>query len=180
MGEVAVQKKESFWDEFKKIEDRIMRRAYDIFSGKGSEFGEDLDNWLTAERELIWKPAIELKEKDGQFEVLVAVAGVDPKDLKVEATSDDLLVRGETKTERKEDKGEVRTSEFQSGSLFRSIHLPKKVDPNKVKADIKNGLLTIVAPIAVEAKARKAIFTPRENLRYVVRLLQPDHNYFSL
>ena len=155
MGEVAVQKKESIWDEFKKIEDRIMRRAYDIFSGKGSEFGKDLDNWLTAERELIWKPAIELKEKDSQFEVLVAVAGVDPKDLKVEVTGEDLLVRGETKTERKEDKGEVHTSEFQSGSLFRSIHLPKKIDPNKVKADIKNGLLTIVAPIAEEAKGRK-------------------------
>ena len=64
-------------------------------------------------------------------------------------------MKGETKTEKKEDKGEVHTSEFQSGSLFRSIHFPKKVDPNKVKAEIKNGLLTVVAPIAEEARSRK-------------------------
>jgi HSP20 family molecular chaperone IbpA len=30
-------------------------------------------------------------------------------------------------------------SEFASGNLFRSIHLPKKIDPGKVKAEFKNG-----------------------------------------
>jgi HSP20 family molecular chaperone IbpA len=155
MGEVAVQKTESVWDQLKKMEDRIMRRAYDIFHGNGAVFGKDLDNWLTAERELIWKPAIELKEKDNQFEVKIAVAGVDPKDLQVEVTSEDLLVKGETRTEKKDEKAEIHTSEFLSGSLFRSIHFPKKVAAEKVKAELKNGLLTIVAPIAEEAKARK-------------------------
>ena len=155
MGEVAVQKKDSFWDQIQRMEDRIMRRAYDIFKGNGSEVGKDLDNWLTAERELIWKPAIELKEKDNQFELQVAVAGIDPKDLKIEVTSEELLVSGETKKEKKEDKGEVHTSEFQSGSLFRSVRFPKKIDPDKVKAEIKNGLLTVTAPVSEEAKARK-------------------------
>jgi len=155
MGEVAVQKKDSFWDELQKMEERIMRRAYDIFRVNGSEFGKDLANWFAAERELVWKPAIELQEKDGQFEIQVAVAGVDPKDVKVEVTGEDLLVKGETKTEKKEEKGKVYTTEFQAGSLFRSIHFPKKVDPGKVKAELKNGLLTVVAPIAEEAKARK-------------------------
>jgi HSP20 family protein len=155
MGEVAVQKTEAVWDQLRKMEDRIMRRAYDIFLGNGSTVGSDLDHWLTAERELIWRPPIELREKDSQFEIKIAVAGIDPKDLKVEVTSEALLVKGETKTEKKEEKGEVHTSEFQSGSLFRSISFPKQVDANKVKAEIKNGLLTIVAPIAEEAKARK-------------------------
>jgi HSP20 family protein len=157
MGEVAVQKKEreSLWDELQKMEDRVMKRAYDIFRGNGSIFGNDLDNWLTAERELVWKPAIELTEKNNQFEIKVAVAGIDPKDINVEVTPDDLLVKGETKTEKTEEKGQVHTSEFQAGSLFRSVHLPKKIDPNKVTAEIKNGLLTIIAPVAEEAKARK-------------------------
>jgi HSP20 family protein len=155
MGEVSVQKRESVWDQLQKMEDRIMRRAYDIFRGNGSIFGSDLDNWLAAERELVWKPPIELKEKDNQFEVQVAVAGVDPRDIAVEVTPEELLVRGETKTERKEEKGEVYTSEFQAGSVFRSIRFPKRVETAKVKADLKNGLLTIVAPIAEEAKSRK-------------------------
>ena len=155
MGEVAVQKTDSFWDQLQEMEDRVMRRAYDIFVGNGSSKGHDVDDWLTAERELVRKPAIELTEKDNQFEIQVAVTGIDPKDLKVEVTGDDLLIKGETKAEKKEEKGEVHTSEFKYGSLFRSIHLPKKVDPDKVKADLKNGLLTITAPIAEEAKARK-------------------------
>ena len=155
MGEVTVQKKESVWDELQKMEERVMQRAFDIFRGNGSVFGKDLDNWLAAERELVWKPAIELTEKDNQFEIRVAVAGIDPKDINVDVTAEDLLVKGETKTEKKEDKGEVHTSEFQEGSLFRSIRFPKKVDPNKVKAEIKNGMLTVVAPIAEEAKSRK-------------------------
>ena len=155
MGEVAVQKTDSFWDQIQRMEDRVMRRAYDIFRGNGSSIGQDLDNWLTAERELVRKPAIEITEKDNRFEIKIAVTGIEPKDLKVEVTEKDLLVKGETRTEKKEDKGEVHTSEFQSGSVFRSIHLPKKVDPDKVKADLKNGLLTVTAPITEEAKARK-------------------------
>jgi HSP20 family protein len=154
MADVAVQKTESFWDEIQKMEERVMRRAYDIFRDNGS-IGRDLDNWLAAERELVRKPPIELAEKDNQFEIKVAVAGIDPKDLKVEVTEEDLLVKGETKSEKKEEKADVYTSEFQSGSLFRSIHFPKKVDPNKVKAELRNGMLTVTAPLADVAKTQK-------------------------
>jgi len=155
MAEVAVQKKNSILNELQKMEERITRRAYDIFEGTGSIFGKDLTDWLAAERELVWKPSIELKEKDNRFELQVALAGVDPKDLQVEVTPEGLLVKGETKTETNEEKGKVHTSEFHSGSIFRSIQFPKKVDVDKVKAEIKNGLLTITAPLAEEEKARK-------------------------
>jgi hypothetical protein len=51
MGEVAVQRKDSLWDDLEKMQERITRRAYDIFRGSGSIFGKDLDDWLAAERE---------------------------------------------------------------------------------------------------------------------------------
>ena len=157
MAEVAIQKSEtdSFWGQMQRMEDRVMRRAYDIFRDTGCQDGKDLENWLAAERELIQKPAIQVKEAAGRFEIQVAVAGMEAKDLKVEVTGDDLVVTGENKTEKKEEKGEIHTSEFQSGTLFRSVHLPKKIDPDKTKADIKNGLLTITAPIAEESQVRK-------------------------
>ena len=155
MDEVRIQKTESLWDQLQKMEERITRRAYEIFRGNGSHLGEDLKNWLTAERETIWKPAMEMKEKENQFEIQIAAAGVDPKDITIEVTENDLLVRGETKTERKEEKGQIHTSEFQSGFLFRSIQFPKRIDPDKVKAGMKHGLLTITAPISPDAKTRK-------------------------
>lgn len=155
MGELAVQKSESLWDQIRKMEDRITHRAHEIFEHHGSMFGRELDDWFTAENELIWKPAMELKEKDNHFELQAAIAGMDPKDLHVEVTPEELLIRGETRIEKKEEKGQVHFSEFRSGSLFRSIHFPKRIDPNKVKAELRNGLLTITAPIAEESRARK-------------------------
>ena len=58
-------------------------------------------------------------------------------------------------SEYKEKKGEVYVCEFAHGNLFRSIHLPKKIDPEKVKAEFKNGMLTLKAPVAAEARAKK-------------------------
>jgi HSP20 family molecular chaperone IbpA len=154
MGDVAVQKSDSLWDQIRKMEERITNRAHEIFTSNGSMFGRDLDDWFSAEKELVWKPAIEVKEQDNHYEVQAAIAGIDPKDVKIEVTSEELLIRGETRSERRDEKGKVFYSEFQAGSLFRSVRFPKRVDPNKVKAEIKNGLLTVMAPIAEETRRR--------------------------
>ena len=60
-----------------------MRRAYEIFSGNGGIFGKDIEDWLQAERELVWKPAIELEEKENEFLLQVAAPGIDPKDIDI-------------------------------------------------------------------------------------------------
>jgi HSP20 family protein len=132
-----------------------MCRAYDIFAGNGAIFGKDLDNWLAAERELLWKPAIELREKDNEFLVDVAMPGIDVKALEIEVTPDDVLIKGETPHEHKENKGIVHTCEFKAGSVFRTIHFPKQIDADNVKAEFKNGILHLKAPIAEEQRAGK-------------------------
>jgi HSP20 family protein len=151
---VPIKKTKSLFEELSSLNERIMRRAHDIFSQSGI-FGKELDNWLQAERELVWKPSIELEEKDSEFRIQIAVPGVDPKDLDIEVTSEDILVKAELTEEHKEKKGKVHITEFASGNLFRAIHLPKRIDPDKVKAEFKNGLLTLKAEIAQEARAKK-------------------------
>jgi len=103
----------------------------------------------------IWQPSIELEEKDDEFRLQVAVPGVDPKDIDIEVTPEDILVKADVYHEHKEKKGELYACEFASGNLFRSIHLPKKIDADKVKAEFKNGMLRLKAPIAAEARAKK-------------------------
>jgi HSP20 family molecular chaperone IbpA len=39
--------------------------------------------------------------------------------------------------------------------MFRSIRLPKKINPDKVKAEFKNGLLRLTAEIAEESRGKK-------------------------
>jgi HSP20 family protein len=152
---VPIRKSKTVFDEIDRLHDRIMRRAYDIFTSNGGLFGKDIDDWMQAERELVWRPTVELTEKDDTFYLEVAAPGVDPKELDVEVTPDDILIRADVHHEHKEKKGEVHVCEFAHGNLFRSIHLPKKVDPDKVKAEFKNGLLTLNAPVAEEARAKK-------------------------
>jgi len=152
---LPIKKTESIFDELNKMHDRIMKRAFEIFDGNGHAFGKDIDDWLQAERELVWKPAIELQEKDNEIRLQIATPGVDPKDIDIEVTPEDILVKAETRHENKEDKGEVHVCELTSGNMFRSVHLPKKIDPDKVKAEFKNGMLSLTADIAKEAQARK-------------------------
>jgi HSP20 family protein len=152
---LPVKVTKSIFEEIDRLHDRITKRAYDIFNRNGEGFGKALDDWLKAERELLWKPSIELQEKDGEFTLCIAVPGVDPKTLDIEVTPREILVKANLKHEHKEEKGTVHICEFASGDLFRSVHFPKSIAPDKVKAEFKNGMLIITAAIAKEEQARK-------------------------
>ena len=152
MTEPVIRKTSSIFDEMLAVQDQLMRRAYEIFENNGRLFGRDLDDWLQAEQELLWKPSVELCET----ELLeAAISGVDPQDLDIEVTPDDIVLKADIQHEHKDEKGTVHICEFQTGKMFRSIHLPKIINLDKVKAEFKNGLLRLTAEIAEEARARK-------------------------
>jgi HSP20 family protein len=151
---VPIHKAPSIFDQMKEMQDRIMQRAYEIFERNGSMLGRDLDNWTQAERQLVWKPPFELCEKDGQFQLEAAIAGVDAKDINIEVTPEDIVLTANTQHQHTDQKGIVHYCEFESGKMFRSIHLPKKINPDKVRAEFKNGLLRLTAEIALEARGR--------------------------
>jgi HSP20 family protein len=151
----AIRKISSILGEMNQMQDRIMRRAYDIFERNGRVFGRDLDHWLQAEKELLWKPALELREVGSEFVLEAAVSGVDPKDIDIEVTPEDIVLKAEIQHEHDEKKENVHVCEFGSGRMLRSIHLPKRINPDKVKAKIKNGLLTLTAEIAEETRAKR-------------------------
>ena len=102
----------------------------------------------------MWTPAIEVREQDDAFTVLAALPGVEPKDIHVDVTPNDVVIKAETAHAHNGDKGEVHRCEFVPGEAFRSIGLPKRIDMAKVKADFHNGMLRITAPIAAEARAQ--------------------------
>ena len=154
---VAIRRASSIFDELNEMHDRIMRRAFEVFEHNGGVFGKDLDNWLQAERELLWKPALELREKDGKFLLEAAVSGVDPRDIDIEVTPEDIVLKAEVKHEHKQENGTVHVCEFQFGKMFRSIHLPKKINPDRVKAEFTNGLLRVTAEITQEAQQVRKI-----------------------
>ena len=99
-----------------------------------------------------WSPAIESYAKDGELHVRVALPGVDPKEVEVTVSDNQLTIRGERKTEHEGAGRYVR--EFTYGAFERSFTLPEGIDAGKVQAKFANGMLdlTIPAPVAVVPK----------------------------
>ena len=145
-NEIAVRKTDTILDEIDQLHQAISQRAHEFF--RNGSWSDALDNWLKAENELITKPAVELTQKDGRFEVLAAVPGVDMKDLVVEVTPEELLIKGQTRHDTISDKGKVHMSEIRTGQVFRSLRFPEAIDTSTAKAEYKDGMLRMTMAVA--------------------------------
>jgi HSP20 family protein len=159
MASVQLMKKDSIIDDLERLHQRIAERAYAFFRDRNGADADAFGDWLMAEREVVWKPAIEVREQDGAFVVHAALPGVDAKNIEVDVTPQDVVIKADTEHVHAKDDGPVHRCEFASGEVFRSIELPKPIDTAKVKADYQNGMLRITAPIAAEAQARRVAVT---------------------
>jgi HSP20 family protein len=153
---IGVRTSDTILGELDRLNRAISERAFTLFKDSGG-IGNAVADWLSAEHELVWRPAVELRRKDGQYEVLAATAGVPASDLDVEVTPDDLLIKAKVAHQHTAEEGEVQLCEFERGELFRSIHFPERIDPSQVKADYKDGLLRITAPVAAPKATKVAI-----------------------
>lgn len=100
-------------------------------------------------------PAMDVVENEKSFRITAELPGIDEKDIDVSVSDELLTIRGEKREER-EDKSEARRlSERSYGSFERSLRLPHGVDPDKIDADFKKGVLTITLPKSEEAQKRQ-------------------------
>lgn len=154
MANIVTTQKDSIVDQLEQLHQRIARRAYDLFRGRDG-WGDAFGDWLSAENDLVWRPAVELREKNGAFTIAAALPGVEAKDITVDITPKDVVIQAATEHKHTEDKGQVHRCEFTAGQVFRSLTFPKAVDATKAKADYQNGMLNITVPIAPEARATR-------------------------
>jgi HSP20 family protein len=154
-ADIGLRKRDTIFDELNQMQRRISERAYHLFRDRGDLLGDAVTDWLSAEHDLIWKPAVELRQKDRQFEILAALPGVDAKDVDVQVTPADVLIKAAVNHEHVAQEGTVHVCELESGHAFRSIHFPAKIDPNSVKAEYRNGLLRLTATMATSAPPHK-------------------------
>jgi HSP20 family protein len=150
---LPVHTRDSIFDEIEKMQRRIEQRAYELFESRGRELGRDIDDWLAAERELVWSPPISLEEGDGQITVQLSVPGFAPEKIDVELSAQDLLVEAETHEEKEKGKGKARARETRSAKLFRSVHFPRAIDPDSAEAELRNGVLRLTAKVAEQERS---------------------------
>jgi len=102
-----------------------------------------------------WLPAVDILEKDGALVVRAEVPGMDEKDIELKLEGNVLTLKGEKKVENEKEAGQFHRRESFHGSFERSFTLPDTVDRDKIKAEYKNGLLTITIPQRPEVAPRE-------------------------
>jgi len=134
--------------------DAIARRAFEIFDGSGHQFGNELDDWLKAEQELLHPVHVEITESDGVLTVRAEVPGFRERDIKVSVEPERLTITGkrESRPEKKH-KGKTVYPEQCSDEIFRVVALPATVETssNAVKATYAQGVVTVTLPRAKPA-----------------------------
>lgn len=101
-------------------------------------------------------PRVDVIDRDGEVAVRAELPGVDKKDLNVSMTEDSVTIKGSTRHEAKEEKGDYYRCEISRGEFSRTVALPAAVDTAKATANFKDGVLELAIP-KLEARTRRAI-----------------------
>ncbi|MDH5436639.1 MAG: Hsp20/alpha crystallin family protein [Gammaproteobacteria bacterium] len=97
-------------------------------------------------------PYMDVIDRDDYILVRAALPGVNKNDLEVSTTTHSVTIRGSTKSEKKEEKGEYYRHEISLGDYLRTVTLPASVDESKVKAVFRDGMLELTLPKLESAK----------------------------
>ena len=149
-GQGAAVKKEAGLSLFGREVESAMQRTW-------KAFGEDL---FAPIADFAPWPAVDVKEDEKAVTVRVDVPGLEPKDVDVEVSGNQLTVRGSREEQVKEESEGFRRHERRTGSFARTVTLPPYVDPAKVEAAYDKGVLTVTAPKAPGQGPKKVAVKP--------------------
>ena len=111
---------------------REMNRLFDnFFRGMDFPAGWSVGNW----------PHVEVSENDDEVKVVAELPGIEEKDVEVSLQEGMLTIKGEKKSENQK----AVYSERWHGQFERAVRLGPDVDPDRVSASFKNGVLTVTA-----------------------------------
>ena len=117
-------------------------------------FQDSLSRLLSEPTSRPWSPPVDIYETENELVLKADVPEVDPKNVAIQMENGTLTVKGERRFEEQRNGRGFHRIERGYGSFVRAFSLPETVDPDKVKADYKNGVLTITLPKKEVAKPR--------------------------
>jgi HSP20 family protein len=101
-----------------------------------------------------WRPMTDIYETKDAFVFKVDLPGFKKEDIKVEFSGETLVMRGERKQEEETKNENCHRLERSCGVFERSFTIPKNIDPKKIEAELKDGILMLTIPKAEEAKTK--------------------------
>ena len=125
----------------KSVHQQIRARAFQQQRGEGHE----LEDWLAAERDVLYSPPCILTETEDEIHLQAAVPCVDTKSLQVDVMPHSITIEGrmlKTKGRRGE---RIHLPECGGEQLLRQFALPARINSKCAKATLENGVLDITA-----------------------------------
>jgi len=140
------------WNVFRDL-DNLRKEIDEAFRSAGYQrpFGTTFLSPVTTRR----FPLVNFSDDEGHVYVDALVPGVDPNEVDLTVLRNTLTISGERKPFA-EQKGQiVHRSELGSGKFSRTLELPIEIDPNRISAECKNGIMRITLARAEHAKPKK-------------------------
>jgi HSP20 family protein len=138
--------------EEEKKKEEIKEKRKEIQLKEKKEKIEEKERWPEPEGEL----AVDMYQTDEELVILSAIAGVKPEDLNLYLEGDVLFIEGERK-KPVEEVGDYFLQECYWGKFSRKIVLPVEINPEKISASFKDGILTIRIQKISKERRRKIL-----------------------
>jgi len=138
------------WDPFRNVaalQDRINRIFDESFSRTA-----DLDDDISVSA---WKPTVDIYETDEAIILKAELPGIKKEDVSVEVKDNVLTLKGERAEEKEIKEKNYYRKERAFGTFSRSFNLQHRIQPNKIKASFKDGVLKIEIPKPEEEKPKQ-------------------------
>jgi HSP20 family protein len=133
------------WNPFTEL-DEIQQRLNRLFLDRTAHTGE------TAFVDFM--PRVDIEETEAAFLVKADLPDVKKEEIKIHVRDGVLAIEGERKQVKEEKGKQFHKIEREYGRFARRFALPSDVDPDKVRAEFKDGVLNVVLPKAPAAKPK--------------------------
>ncbi len=134
----------------------VEREFNRMFNSLGSRFGithqgdidEEYDN-------AVWMPLTDISEDNDNFYLKADLPGIKKEDVKISYTDGAISISGERSQEKETKEKKFHRIERSYGKYYRSFNVPTEIKEDKIKAEFKDGQLTITIPKADEVKPKE-------------------------
>ena len=136
------------WEPFRELEE-LQNRLSTIVSRAPRTGGRE-DMTLAD-----WVPTADITEDDKEYLIKAELPDLKKEDVKVTVENGVLTISGERKFEKEQKEKKYHRIERAYGRFVRSFALPDDADPGGVKADFKDGVLTVHLPKSERARPKQ-------------------------
>ncbi|MCH8033612.1 MAG: Hsp20/alpha crystallin family protein [Bacteroidetes bacterium] len=130
----------------------VEREFNRIFNSMGNRLG------VTRKEEYdktVWMPLTDIAEDNDNYYLKVDLPGIKNGDVKISYIDGNLSISGERVQEKEVKDKKIHRIERSYGKYYRSFNIPKEIKDDKIKAEFKDGQLTITIPKADEVKPKE-------------------------